>query len=129
MFHGRSLSLLASKEAALHSRTSRLDLLPALLRQRHIFGCCLLRGLDETMEKIHRTAFNRKDHARYPVGQLRSHFPQVTLQVLHQGHAQRPAELHRFDVVANHLAIKLRKLVKPFTYGLTTEVILVELNA
>jgi hypothetical protein len=64
---------------------------------------------------------HKEDHpSDAPTGQSRPDLVEAATQRSHQRHAERPAKLDSPDVVANCLAIRDRKRLKPITDCLAT---------
>ena len=49
--------------------------------------------------------------------EARADFPQALTQVANQRHSQRPAKLHCFQILANHLAFICRQRFEPLAHG------------
>src|SRR5262249_20654902 len=75
----------------------------------------LLRLLLEAVQEDHFAALDAEDDAPdAPAGQAAAHFPQPVPERAAIGHADRPAEFHLLNVVANDASILFRQFEKPF---------------
>lgn len=74
----------------------------------------VLRLLDEAVEQNHLVVDDCEKHPSNSLPQLDPNLPDIRLHFPNQGHAHRPAKLHRFDVVTNCLPIFRVQLAKPF---------------
>src|SRR6266446_967613 len=94
-------------------RFATLPLLEAFLRQLDIFIRCLLCLLDKPMQQHHLPALNREQCPRDTIGQRCSNLPDGSSQVIDTRFADRPLELNVSNVLANRLALILRKTLQP----------------
>src|SRR6185312_4285824 len=75
-----------------------------------------LRFLDESMQQDHRCSIDGEQQPGNSSRDATAHFPQSRFHFANQRHAQRPAELHGLDVVAEYLACFTRQFTQPITY-------------
>jgi hypothetical protein len=51
-----------------------------------------------------------------------SHFPDITTQMIDQGHTQGPGELDRLDILTDGLSVNGRQIFQPLTSRLRTSI-------
>src|SRR5271157_5622414 len=98
-------------------RFATLPLLEAFLRQLDIGIRCLLCLLDEPMEQHHLSALDREQCAADTIDQRCSNLPDGSPQVIDVRFADRPLELNVSNVLADRLALILRKTLQPLANG------------
>src|SRR5260370_9584731 len=90
-------------------RFATLPLLEAFLRQLDIVIRCLLRLLDEPMQHHPLPALDREECPRDAIAQRRPNLPDGSSQLIDARFADRPLELNVGNVLADGLALILRK--------------------
>src|SRR5437867_12087364 len=98
-------------------RFAMLPLLEAFLRQLDIGIRCLLGLLDEPVKQHHLPALDREECPRDTIRQRHPNLPDRSSQMINARFADRPLELNLGNVLADHLALILRKILSA-TYEL-----------
>ena len=67
------------------------------------------------MEQDDLVPVDKEKGSRDPGGKTSSHLPEAAAEIAHERHSERPAELHGFDIFADHFPFSGRQLFEPDT--------------
>jgi hypothetical protein len=79
---------------------------------------CFLALLDKAVQQYHRASGYCEQYARNGVVQVDPGFPKSFVQLSDQRHAQRPSDLDRHDLGADHSHVFARQSDEPVANGL-----------
>ena len=65
------------------------------------------------MQQYHGLPIEREQDAGNAIAQPDSHFPDISAQMIDQGHAQGPSELDSLDILSDGLPINGRQILQP----------------